>query len=238
MLQWDLGSAMLRRTFLHFSQVGERRERALWRFSFEDWHSVLNRPAPSQWAHFWGEWQREAELSLRNLELGDAFYFSQKLPKRFWWRAFPEFAEKTLYFDIETTGFSSNEAITVVGVSDGKRYFAFVRGDDWDELRDLLASAAVIVTYNGANFDLPIFRAHFPDWKLPPLHLDLCPLLRRIGYKGGLKVIEMRFGLQRSHETQGLSGWDAVRLWWQYVDYGDLKALDLLLRYNYKPLAS
>lgn len=223
---------MLTRTFLHFPKVGERRERALWRFGFADWQAILDSPAPPYWAHFWDEWQREAEASLQALWRNDADYFAQHLPKRFWWRAFPEFSDRTLYLDIETTGLFTSDAITVVGVADSERYWAFVRGDDWDELREMLANAAIIVTYNGSNFDLPFLRSAFPDWRLPPLHLDLCFLLRRLGYKGGLKAIEARFGLQRSTETRGLDGWDAVRLWWQYVDYGDLKALEALLRYN------
>jgi uncharacterized protein YprB with RNaseH-like and TPR domain len=64
------------------------------------------------------------------------------------------------------------------------------------------------------------------------LHLDLCPLLRRLGLRGGLKVVERQVGLSRSPETDGLNGWDAVHLWWRYVDYNDERALATLLRYN------
>ncbi len=37
--------------------------------------------------------------------------------------------------------------------------------------------------------------------------------------------------IDREPEVQGLDGWDAVRLWYQWRG-GDEGALDLLLRYN------
>jgi len=221
---------MLTRTFLHFPQVGERRERALWRFGFCDWHAIVRSVAPSPWRHLWDEWQREAEMSLRAYEVGDATYFASRLPKSAWWRAIPDFAHRAVFLDVETDG---THRITVLGIADGEGYRAFVRGqDDWDEARERLESAKMLVTYGGSHFDLPVLRANFPDWQLPPLHLDLCPLLRRLGLRGGLKAVERQVGLSRSPETDGLNGWDAVHLWWRYVDYNDERALATLLRYN------
>ncbi len=221
---------MLVGTFLHFPKVGERREKALWRFGYTHWQGILCQPAPHQWRHLWDDWQREAEASLRALEQGDASYFAQRLPKAFWWRAVPEFASRTVFLDVETDG---TERITVLGLADANCFRAFVRGvDDWEEAVEWLAQAAILVTYNGSHFDLPVLRHNFPHWPLPPLHLDLCPLLRRLGYKGGLKGVEWQLGIRRSPQTQGLNGWDAVRLWWQWHDFGDKRALQLLLDYN------
>ncbi|MDT7971462.1 MAG: ribonuclease H-like domain-containing protein [Armatimonadota bacterium] len=221
---------MLTRTFLHFPQVGERRERALWRFGFCDWHAIVRSVAPSPWCHLWDEWQREAEMSLRAYEVGDATYFAGRLPKSAWWRAIPDFVHRAVFLDVETDG---THRITVLGIADGEGYRAFVRGqDDWDEARERLATAKMLVTYGGSHFDLPVLRTNFPDWQLPPLHLDLCPLLRRLGLRGGLKAVERQVGLSRSPETDGLNGWDAVHLWWRYVDYNDERALATLLRYN------
>lgn len=229
-------SSMLVRTFLHFPNVGERRERALWRFGYRDWDAILNLPAPPMWKHLWGDWVKEAGASLKALEKLDAQYFAQRLPKPFWWRVVPEFSSRTLFLDVETDG---TDKITVLGIADWNRYRAFVRGiDDFDEAREWLESAAVIVTYNGNSFDLPVLRANFPNWRLPPLHLDLCPLLRRLGYKGGLKNVEAQLGIERSPETQGLDGRDAIRLWWQWRDYGSERALELLLSYNREDVAN
>lgn len=221
---------MLVRTFLHFPKIGERRERALWRFGYTDWNSILSKPALPFWSQFWDDWCREAEASLKALEELNASYFAQRLPKSFWWRVVPEFADQTVFLDVETDG---TERITLLGIADWHQHFVFIRGiDDMDEARERLERAVVIVTYNGNSFDLPILRANFPSWQLPPLHLDLCPLLRRLGYKGGLKSVELQLGLKRSPETQGLNGRDAIRLWWQWRDYGDEKALNLLVAYN------
>lgn len=221
---------MLVRTFLHFPKVGERRERALWRFGYLDWQSILSLPSPPMWSHLWDEWKLEAEESLKALERFDAAYFARKLPKPFWWRAIPEFADRTVFLDVETDG---TDKITVIGIADKNRFRAFVRGiDDFDEAREWLESASVIVTYNGNKFDLPVLRANFPEWQIPALHIDLCPLLHRLGYKGGLKGVEAQLGIERSPQTRGLNGWDAVRLWWMWREYGDEDAFELLLRYN------
>jgi uncharacterized protein YprB with RNaseH-like and TPR domain len=55
--------------------------------------------------------------------------------------------------------------------------------------------------------------------------------LRRLGLSGGLKSIERQVGIQRSRETAGLSGWDAVRLWREWRR-GSEEAREVLLRYN------
>jgi uncharacterized protein YprB with RNaseH-like and TPR domain len=59
----------------------------------------------------------------------------------------------------------------------------------------------------------------------------LCPTLRRIGYKGGLKSIEEQLGMCRNDGIRGLSGWDAVRLWHEWED-GRQESLDTLVDYN------
>jgi uncharacterized protein YprB with RNaseH-like and TPR domain len=55
--------------------------------------------------------------------------------------------------------------------------------------------------------------------------------LRRIGYKGGLKNIEKILGISRSEDTEGMTGFDAVRLWKQY-ERGDKDALAKIIKYN------
>jgi uncharacterized protein YprB with RNaseH-like and TPR domain len=87
------------------------------------------------------------------------------------------------------------------------------------------------VTFNGTQFDLPVLRAYFMDLVLPPLHVDLRFLLARLGYKGGLKKIEPRFGIHRPNEVNGMDGYMAVILWQRY-QRGDRTSLDLLLKYN------
>jgi len=52
----------------------------------------------------------------------------------------------------------------------------------------------------------------------------------RYNLYGGFKAVEQQLGIPR--RLQGISGWDAVLLWWRYQDYGDQNALELLLQYN------
>jgi len=89
----------------------------------------------------------------------------------------------------------------------------------------------VIVTFNGARFDLPFIEQHLPGVNFDQLHIDLLYPLRRLGLTRGLKRIETELGLSRSDQTIGLSGFDAVRLWYQYKR-GSQAALDKLVRYN------
>jgi uncharacterized protein YprB with RNaseH-like and TPR domain len=99
------------------------------------------------------------------------------------------------------------------------------------EFERAIASYDLVITFNGSSFDLPFIRQSFPDISLPPAHIDLRFLLRRLGYRGGLKYIEKEFGISRDSEIDGMDGYDAVRLWKAH-QWGDGAALDLLIQYN------
>src|SRR5205807_7967986 len=134
------------------------------------------------------------------------------------------------YLDIGAAGGMSSGNLTVVGLYDWLRLRQFVRGDNLDAFPDAIERASVLVTFFGSGFDLPFLRRSF-GMKFPQLHVDLCFLLKRLGYSGGLKQVEGRFGIARGPQTAGLSGLDAVDLWWKYRR-GDDSALDRLLAYN------
>ena len=61
-------------------------------------------------------------------------------------------------------------------------------------------------------------------------HRDLMFDCWRNNLKGGLKAVERQLGINR--ELKGVDGYEAVRLWWKYVDSFDLDALNTLLEYN------
>jgi uncharacterized protein YprB with RNaseH-like and TPR domain len=52
----------------------------------------------------------------------------------------------------------------------------------------------------------------------------------RQNLRGGLKAVERQLGIER--RLKDVNGWEAVKLWWRYVDSFDLEALDRLLEYN------
>ncbi len=136
-----------------------------------------------------------------------------------------------MYLDIETDGTSGPESLTCIGMFDGSEFVCLLKGDDIESFRDRISRYSMIVTFFGTGFDLPVLDRRFPGLQLDQIHFDLCPALRSLGYRGGLKAIERGLGIKRSPETEGLSGYDAVRLWREYMR-GNERALDLLVRYN------
>ncbi len=231
---------MLTSTYIHLSGISDELERQLWAQGARDWHTLLETPdcwviaEPYRTAIL-----RGAERSLDMLQQGDYAFFAGRLRVGEHWRALPEFGHRTAYLDVETDG---GTTITVIGVYDGIEVHQFVRGVNLQEFPDFIRSFALLVTFNGLNFDLPMLERNFAGLMLDQLHLDLCPTLRRLGLRGGLKRIEQTLGLIRDPDVDGLDGWAAVRLWQAHCA-GHTAALETLLRYNredivnLKPLA-
>ena len=141
------------------------------------------------------------------------------------------------YLDIETTGLSPlYSEITVVGVhlcsGDDARFLQLV-GEDItaDSILQALEGADVIHTYNGSRFDLPFiyFRLGINLARLFN-HCDLMYHCWRNNLYGGFKAVERQLGIER--RLKEMNGYEAVRLWWRYVNDYDEEALATLLEYN------
>ncbi len=138
------------------------------------------------------------------------------------------------FLDIETTGMSYRSPITVIGIYDGARMHTLVRGQNLSRanLEGILSGTSVIVTFNGASFDIPMIESQFPG-VIPPIpHVDLRHPLRRLGYSGGLKAIERELDVVRDRRVEYMTGEDAVYLWRLWERQGKRNALDLLVEYN------
>jgi uncharacterized protein YprB with RNaseH-like and TPR domain len=141
------------------------------------------------------------------------------------------------YLDIETTGLApSGCEITVVGIhrcrGEDTDFVQLVgREATADAILEALRDIDILYTYNGSRFDLPFIHARL-GIDLTQLfdHRDLMYDCWRNNLYGGLKGVERRLGIARN--LPGMNGWEAVRLWWKYVDSFDLEALDTLLEYN------
>ena len=221
---------MLRRTFLHLYGVGEATERRWWARGLRDWSDYLAAAEPPGPPSAREENRRRVEAALQCWAEGAWGRLDALLPGAAHWRAFGDLGDRALCLDIETTGGAENE-ITVIGAFDGREYRAFVAGRDLDQALRWMDRYPLWITYNGANFDLPAIRAHFRREPTNAFHSDLLWPLRRLGLRGGLKNIERALDIRRPPEVQGLSGWDAVRLWAEHRR-GSAEALDLLIRYN------
>jgi len=165
----------------------------------------------------------------------DARYFAGRLPHAEAWRMYPRFAGECAFLDIETTGFSRQSAVTVVGVyRPGRGFGALIRGQGLSAtaITEALEGSKLLVTFNGAGFDLPVLRTSFPSARFPPAHLDLLSCARRLDWRGGLKIVERIVGISRDQETRVLAGSDAVRLWRAWERSGSQNALRLLIKYN------
>ena len=141
------------------------------------------------------------------------------------------------YLDIETTGLSQlYDAITVVGIylcSDHEDRLVQLFGDQItkDNLKSALKNVHRIYTYNGRRFDLPFIDAFLGiNLEAEFDHCDLMYDCWACNLRGGFKAVERR--LQIPRQTEGVTGLDAVRLWWQYRESYDEDALNLLLQYN------
>ncbi len=223
---------MLKRTFIHLNGVGPRGEAHFWNQGVGTWEDFLgaSRLSGLSWDRL-RRLQEELRESVRQVD--DPAYFGARLAAAEHWRLFRAFKPRVGYLDIETTGaYWPGLSVTVVGLYNGSGLLhQFVQGRNLQQFPAALADFDLLVTFNGTQFDLPVLRSFFPDLILPPLHVDLRFLLARLGYRGGLKKIEPRFGIRRPGEVDGMDGYMAVILWERH-QRGDRTALELLLRYN------
>lgn len=141
------------------------------------------------------------------------------------------------YLDIETTGLSPwYGEITVVGIHrcdgvDSELVQLIGKDVTGDNVLKTLEGVRVIYTYNGSRFDLP-----FIYWRLGInlaklfQHHDLMYDCWKNNLYGGLKHVEEQLGIER--RLSEINGYEAVRLWWRYVNDYDKDALATLLEYN------
>ena len=151
------------------------------------------------------------------------------------WRLYDFFREDSVFLDIETTGLSkSNNDITVIGLYDGISTKMMIKGInlDIDSLKKELQKYKLIVTFNGAAFDIPFINKKYPDLlpKIP--NFDVKSATDKLKLKGGLKKIEKLLGIKRSNVVEKFYGGDALTLWKMYRATGDEYYLNLLIEYN------
>jgi uncharacterized protein len=141
------------------------------------------------------------------------------------------------FLDIETTGLSPlYSEITVIGIHICKgeeTSFVQLVGRDItpENVLEALEGVHIIHTYNGSRFDLPFINRKL-GINLEEIysHRDLMYDCWNNNLRGGFKSVERQLGIDRN--LQGINGYDAVRLWWRYIDAFDLDALNTLLQYN------
>jgi len=226
---------MLLHTFRHVRGIGPTRERALWASGCRTWEDLKSGAGQSILPRSLREpTRKQIECDLSAFNRGDIRFLAGRLAPKEHWRFYRHFREKAAFLDIETTGMDPESSIvTVVGVhslKDGTR--VFIDGFNLDEFPGYIGEFDILVTFNGATFDVPFLNCAFYDLQLPPAHIDLRWLARSVGLRGGLKHVERQIGIARPESVSEISGFDAVILWKLYRKNHDESALRRLVRYN------
>lgn len=138
---------------------------------------------------------------------------------------------EALFLDIETEGLSREKnGITLIGIYKDNKYLPFIKGFNLEKVQYHLAITPIWITFGGENFDIPFIKRAFQGRVHPAVHIDLYHFTGLIGLRGGLKKIEKALGLSR--KTEGMTGYDAVKLWRKWEEERDRVALRTLILYN------
>ncbi|RMF05612.1 exonuclease [Candidatus Woesearchaeota archaeon] len=234
----------IERCFLLLPGVGSVKQQRLFSAGVSSWQEFrsekgLEALVPKVMS--FDKWKRCCKLldyAEEKLLLGDSSFFAGVLPRDEHWRLYEPFREETIFLDIETTGASRYDRINMIGISDGADVRTMLRGFNMDEELFLsqVKKAKLLVTFNGASFDIPFLKRSFPKAKhfierIP--HIDLRHLCARAGLKGGLKNIEREVGITRKNRTvERIFGGDPLLLWRTFIASGDDYYLQLLIEYN------
>jgi hypothetical protein len=226
---------MLSRTFQCAKGLGENFEAIIWASGINTWHDLHQSvKPPSIHEKKWRALLRSVTLMQKAIERNNFSALTQFLPPKMQWRLIPELLGQIAYVDIETTGLSRfHHHITTIALCDGKKVEHFIYGENLDDFPRSLAQYPAIATFFGKCFDIPFLLHAFRNssFQIPPIHFDICFLLRKVGIMGGLKKIEQQFGINRG-DVDGIDGEMGVALWDFYRNTSNRAYLDSLLAYN------
>ncbi len=141
------------------------------------------------------------------------------------------------YLDIETTHLEPEKGeLTVIGfgLNKGKKleFIQLVNNEiTINKLIKIIKKIKILYTYNGTEFDLKFIKKKLNiDITEYCIHKDLMKECHQRNLYGGLKQVEKKLGIER--KLKGLNGLNAIKLWKDYKNFGDKKALATLLEYN------
>jgi uncharacterized protein len=163
----------------------------------------------------------------------------------------PVAASDTIFLDTETTGLSGGTGTVAFMIGIARFTTDALHVTQWlittfageramlAALAGQLADGALIVTFNGASFDLPLLRTrfrmhHLADPTIAHAHADLLPWARRNRLKdwpdARLQTLE-REGLG-FHRVDDLPGAEVPKAWQQWLTAGETAPLRRALEHN------
>ncbi len=212
---------MLPNTLCHIPRVSLNKERALWEQGVQTWADYR---ALARDPGFLDDCEH-------HLEQHNPSFFIDNLSSDQHWRLFADFRDLVAYVDIETSGLDPNyDQITTVALYDGREVRTYVNGRNLAGFKTDIQKFKLVVTFNGKTFDVPFIKRFF-GIEMPRAHIDLRYVMKRLGYRGGLKQIERQIGLDRG-DLKSVDGFFAVTLWCEYQRRKNEAALETLLAYN------
>ncbi|MBU2590284.1 MAG: ribonuclease H-like domain-containing protein [Nanoarchaeota archaeon] len=220
---------MIRNSFIFLDKVGQKKEQQIWKQGIETWQDFLNSKIKGISPLIKKKHDQMIRLAKLNLCYENPGFFKDFMEHGEMWRIYPEFKDKAVYLDIETSGWN----ITCIGLYNGQEVKHFIRGINLNkkDFLDELYKYKVVITFNGSSFDIPMLNKYFNhDIKLA--HIDLRHVCSKIGLNGGLKKIEKKLKIKRDKEVQSMLGNEAVYCWEMWQHTGKRKYLDLLIKYN------
>ena len=235
---------MLNRSFIFAKGLTEDMERALWVRGVVSWDVLRAHPGEAADVIGQSKTQKLVEAvgeAQQARDKGDLAWFRANWPERETWRLWQGLCppEQIALVDIETTGLTPGyDQITVIGLADTTGARAFVAGkpqpgdETLAKFLEAIRAYRLIVTFNGAQFDVPFIEKHFRDanFRCEMPHLDLIWPARSIGLNGGLKDMEKQVGILRSAEIKDMRGIEAIQYWGQWKN-GDVAAYKKLITY-------
>ncbi len=159
-----------------------------------------------------------------------------------------------LFLDTETTGLSGGTGTVafLVGLAwwDGPTLVVeqlLVRslGEEapmLDRVRDRIAAASLLVTFNGKSFDMPLLRTRFVMARLaPPVeppHLDLLHVARRVHKgrtrrsAGACRLVALEREVLGFERIDDVASGDVSAFYWHFLRSGDARALLGVIEHN------
>jgi len=226
---------MIYTSFRFLNGIDEKTEKNIKIQGIKDWNGFLRTECVRGISRLKKlHYDRQLQRAKKELYRQNSSYFTN-FPPSDMWKLYEYFKEEAVFLDIETTGLSRYDQITLIGLFDGIETKTMIRGTNLNigYLKKELQKYKMIVTFNGSTFDLPFINRKFPDL-LPDIpHFDLRHACARIGLRGGLKQIEKQLNIERKNKiVEKLYNGDPVLLWRMYRSTGDGYYLNLLVEYN------
>jgi uncharacterized protein YprB with RNaseH-like and TPR domain len=171
----------------------------------------------------------------------------------------PGWADRTVYFDIETTGLSGGAGTVAFLVGCGWFETGAFRVRQWlmlgpagerpllDALGRAMDDASLLVTFNGRTFDVPFMETRWafhrqsaPTDDVP--HFDMLPAARRLWSRREDDTSCSLTALERSvlgfHRVGDVPGFEIPVRYFQFLRTGDASVIDGVLEHNRLDLIS